>query len=373
MKNKKIRSCSSGDASFQFHNSFGIDIPVQLPQKQILYSNRPLVPTTMAPPPPDHTVPRCVGSTPAAFYAAECLMGFPQLDRQFDSLSQFSCSGTAPYRPSEPRFPIATCEQNNLVSRQSDTLESIVNFPLQQNCSPMFSHEMHKFLHKDSQSSSIGCNMQKKSLQDRNLCYWNEKRPLRPSPRVQPEVSEPSKTRIRWTQDLHEKFVESVNRLGGAEKATPKGILKQMHSEGLTIYHVKSHLQKYRIAKYMPETSIGKSERSTSSASSSEAEQLDPNTGMQITEALRIQLEVQKHLHEQLEVQRKLQMRIEEQGRKLQKMFEEQLKTEANIFKSENVLYSENSDIIFHNDDKNDRTVSSGEGSKNPQFQSKIS
>jgi len=26
-----------------------------------------------------------------------------------------------------------------------------------------------------------------------------------------------SKTRIRWTKDLHEKFVECVNRLGGAE------------------------------------------------------------------------------------------------------------------------------------------------------------
>lgn len=26
-----------------------------------------------------------------------------------------------------------------------------------------------------------------------------------------------SNTRITWTPDLHEKFVESVNRLGGAE------------------------------------------------------------------------------------------------------------------------------------------------------------
>jgi len=27
-----------------------------------------------------------------------------------------------------------------------------------------------------------------------------------------------SKTRIRWTKDLHEKFVECVNRLGGSER-----------------------------------------------------------------------------------------------------------------------------------------------------------
>lgn len=30
-------------------------------------------------------------------------------------------------------------------------------------------------------------------------------------------TSVPNKTRIRWNQDLHERFVECVNRLGGAE------------------------------------------------------------------------------------------------------------------------------------------------------------
>ncbi|MED6203894.1 hypothetical protein PIB30_003632 [Stylosanthes scabra] len=132
-----------------------------------------------------------------------------------------------------------------------------------------------------------------------------------------------SKTRIRWTQDLHEKFVECVNRLGGAEKATPKAILRLMDSDGLTIFHVKSHLQKYRIAKYMPESTLGKSEKRTNA----ESVHLDVKAGLQIKEALQLQLDVQRRLHEQLEIQRKLQLQIEEQGKQLKMMFDRQQKS----------------------------------------------
>ncbi|MCD7459342.1 hypothetical protein HAX54_040669 [Datura stramonium] len=136
------------------------------------------------------------------------------------------------------------------------------------------------------------------------------------------QVGSPSltKPRMRWTPELHEVFVEAVSKLGGSEKATPKGVLKLMNVEGLTIYHVKSHLQKYRTARYKPEPSEGTPEKKP--AGVIEMPSLDLKTTMGITEALRLQMEVQKQLHEQLEIQRKLQLRIEEQGKYLEMMFE---------------------------------------------------
>ncbi|KAF7012141.1 hypothetical protein CFC21_026364 [Triticum aestivum] len=63
-------------------------------------------------------------------------------------------------------------------------------------------------------------------------------------------------------------------------------------------------------------------------------EDLDPIAGMHITEALRVQLDVQRRLQQQLEMQRSLQVRIEEQGKRLQKMFEDQLKANRNMARS---------------------------------------
>ncbi|KAK2402762.1 protein PHOSPHATE STARVATION RESPONSE [Trifolium repens] len=135
-----------------------------------------------------------------------------------------------------------------------------------------------------------------------------------------------SKPRMRWTPELHEAFVEAVNQLGGSEKATPKGVLNLMKVEGLTIYHVKSHLQKYRTARYKPEPSEGIQEKNLTSID--EMTTIDLKTPKGITEALRLQMELQKRLHEQLEIQRNLQIQIENQGKRLQMMFEQQIKSD---------------------------------------------
>ncbi|KAJ7976494.1 MYB transcription factor [Quillaja saponaria] len=148
------------------------------------------------------------------------------------------------------------------------------------------------------------------------------------------------KQRMRWTSDLHDRFVDAITQLGGPDRATPKGVLRVMGVPGLTIYHVKSHLQKYRLAKYLPDSPAdgSKDEKKNSGDSISGT---DSSPGLQINEALRMQMEVQKRLHEQLEVQRQLQMRIEAQSKYLQKIIEEQQKRGGSLKASETEPQSE--------------------------------
>ncbi|XP_059428447.1 uncharacterized protein LOC132162199 [Corylus avellana] len=90
-----------------------------------------------------------------------------------------------------------------------------------------------------------------------------------------------NKKRIRWTEDLHDQFVKTVDLLGGAEK---------------------------------------KSERNSANGIS----QLPKEISMQMKEAMRLQLEVERRLHQQLQLQQNLQSTIDEELRKLKIMFDQQ-------------------------------------------------
>ncbi|KAL4302751.1 hypothetical protein GQ457_10G000260 [Hibiscus cannabinus] len=55
------------------------------------------------------------------------------------------------------------------------------------------------------------------------------------------------KARRCWSPDLHRRFVNALQMLGGSQVATPKLIRELMKVDGLTNDEVKSHLQKYRL------------------------------------------------------------------------------------------------------------------------------
>ncbi|CAN1174912.1 Myb family transcription factor PHL11 [Linum perenne] len=169
------------------------------------------------------------------------------------------------------------------------------------------------------------------------------------------------KPRLRWTADLHDRFVDAVTKLGGAEKATPKSVLRLMGLKGLTLYHLKSHLQKYRLGQQGNKQSSSNPEQSnrdlhtngcssyihfnnhssngggaTSTSSSISSRDNEPGE-LHITDALNPQIEVQKRLEEQLEVQQKLQMRIEAQGKYLHAILEKAQKSLTMAMETDNL------------------------------------
>ncbi|KAL1815231.1 hypothetical protein DCAR_0519479 [Daucus carota subsp. sativus] len=272
----------------------------------------------------------------SAFYATEVYMGLPQVNYQVGSstsspeLSKNYDAQMVSYQPYENEFGTESLERTN--HWQGDSCNYQYSFDYQKSYSErdqllqLKRKLLGNFNTPDNRrqvSIPFGGNTDisiSHSLYADRLEYTRQS--ARTSCNTAAAIS--NKTRIRWSQNLHDRFVDSVNRLGGAEKATPKAILRLMDSEGLTIFHVKSHLQKYRNAKCMADSAEEKSQNMTTR--NDQDQQIDIQTGLQLKEALKLQIDVQKSLHEQLEIQRNLQLRIEEQGKQLKLMFEEQQK-----------------------------------------------
>ncbi|XP_042441967.1 myb family transcription factor PHL8-like isoform X1 [Zingiber officinale] len=164
-----------------------------------------------------------------------------------------------------------------------------------------------------------------------------------------------AKQRLKWTRQLHEMFVVAVSQLGGADKATPKAVMRKMEVPGLTLHHLKSHLQvicspihlllsflfpilfseadgknpliqKYRLAKDQDSKMLHQQNNLTDELGSHDQEN---GAQPECETMLRMQMEMRSKLQQQIEVQRHLQLRIEAQGKYLQSVLKKAQETLA--------------------------------------------
>ncbi|CAH9080654.1 unnamed protein product [Cuscuta epithymum] len=151
-------------------------------------------------------------------------------------------------------------------------------------------------------------------------------------------MSRDPKPRLRWTADLHDRFVDAVTKLGGPDKATPKSVLGLMGLKGLTLYHLKSHLQKYRICQQQvqkpnaAQQNKGNNEytcRHSNISIHASGTRINHMQGeIPSADPTRYQNEVQNRVEEQLEVvQKKLKMRLEAQRKYLEAILEKAQKS----------------------------------------------
>ncbi|CAN0878989.1 Myb family transcription factor EFM [Linum grandiflorum] len=81
----------------------------------------------------------------------------------------------------------------------------------------------------------------------RGVSQCDSQSDLRVVPHHHLPINGSRKQRRCWSAELHRRFVNALQQLGGSQAATPKQIREIMQVDGLTNDEVKSHLQKYRL------------------------------------------------------------------------------------------------------------------------------
>ncbi|KAJ6893201.1 hypothetical protein NC652_027274 [Populus alba x Populus x berolinensis] len=133
-------------------------------------------------------------------------------------------------------------------------------------------------------------------------------------------------------------------------EATPKAIMRIMGVKGLTLYHLKSHLQKFRLGKqpqnYLNEQAIRDATghlKNLQDAATARIFGDGLNKNIHRNEVLGTQIQAQRTLDEQLKVKHHLQKRIDAQRKYMQTILENAYRTVSaeNMFFDDQRVVSE--------------------------------
>ncbi|KAA8518255.1 hypothetical protein F0562_015862 [Nyssa sinensis] len=148
---------------------------------------------------------------------------------------------------------------------------------------------------------------------------------------------------LKMMFDQQQKRNKSFFEMQNANITSPDGPSTSLEdveiliADGSENTHFPSKIKIRIFVTTMAESADARTERRTST---NDVAQIDTETlcssGMQIKEALQLQLDIQSRLHKQLEIQRNLQLRIEEQEGQLKMMFDQQQKRNKSFFEMQN-------------------------------------
>ncbi|GAU23524.1 hypothetical protein TSUD_40030, partial [Trifolium subterraneum] len=154
------------------------------------------------------------------------------------------------------------CSEQTTTSTDGPVLEEFI--PIKKRASPYCEQVYDDDEEEDNEQHSH--HKQQKISMDKKKSDWLRSVHNNAANSKRDEKEEKRKQRRCWSQDLHKRFLQALQQLGGADSATPKQIRELMNVDGLTNDEVKSHLQKYRLHTRRPSPSNNESANSQTAA-----------------------------------------------------------------------------------------------------------